>query len=72
MASAFSCGFFSVLFSSIFVALTLVFTEESFMTAAKLLVVANLPVMVIEGIITLFCVVFLRKVRPELLEGIYE
>jgi ABC-type Co2+ transport system permease subunit len=28
--------------------------------------------MIIEGIITLFCVAFLKKVKPELLGGVYE
>ena len=67
-ASAFSCGALSVFLSCIFVAMALVSTEKSFMTVAKLIVVAHLPVMVIEGVITLFCVLFLKKVRPELLE----
>ena len=30
-------------------------------------IAANLPVMVIEGIITVFCVAFLKKVHPEML-----
>ncbi|MEA3470303.1 MAG: cobalt transporter CbiM [Thermodesulfobacteriota bacterium] len=70
MGAAFSCGFLSVFFSTIFVALALVFTEGYFMTVAKIVIVAHLPVMIIEGVITLFCVVFLKKVKPELLEGI--
>jgi len=71
LVAAFSCGFFAVLFSGILVALSLVFTEESFMPVAKLIVLAHLPVMIIEGIITLFCVTFLKRVKPELLGGIY-
>ncbi len=69
-ASAFSCGALSVFLSCLFVALALVSTEKSFMTVAKLIVVAHLPVMVIEGVITLFCILFLKKVRPELLESV--
>lgn len=72
LASAFACGFIAVLCSAILVAVSLVFTEESFITVAKLIVVAHLPVMIVEGIITLFCVVFLKRVKPELLGGIYE
>lgn len=67
-ASAFSCGALSVFLSSVFVAMALVTTEKSFMKVAKLIVVAHLPIMVIEGIMTLFCILFLKKVRPELLE----
>ena len=71
LVAAFSCGFFAVLFSAILVAIALVFTEESFISVAKLIVLAHLPVMIIEGIITLFCVAFLKRVKPELLGGIY-
>ncbi len=72
LAAAFACGFLAVLLSGIAVALCLLFTEESFMSVAKLIVLAHLPVMIIEGIITLFCVAFLSRVRPELLRGLPE
>ena len=70
-AAAFTCGFLAVFLSGILVALCLLFTEESFMSVAKLILLAHLPVMIIEGIITLFCVAFLARVKPELLGGIY-
>jgi cobalt/nickel transport system permease protein len=72
LASAFCCGFLSVFFSAILVAVSLMFTEKSFLAAAELIVVAHLPVMIVEGIITLFCVAFLKRVKPELLRGKYE
>ena len=72
LASGFACGFLAVFFSAILVALSLVFAEESFTVAAKLIVAAHLPVMIIEGLITLFCVAFLKKVKPELLGGRHE
>ena len=71
LVAAFSCGFLAVLLSGILVALSLLFTEESFMPVAKLIIVAHLPVMIIEGIITLFCVAFLKRVKPEVFGGIY-
>ena len=70
--SAFACGFFAIFFSGIFVALSLVLTGQSFLPVAKLILVAHLPVMIIEGIITLFCVAFLQKVKPQILGGIHE
>jgi cobalt/nickel transport system permease protein len=70
LASAFACGFLAVFFSGILVALCLVFTEKSFISVAKLIVLAHLPIMIIEGIITLFCVAFLARVKPELLGGL--
>ncbi|MFB0520312.1 MAG: cobalt transporter CbiM [Desulfatiglandales bacterium] len=72
LAAAFACGLLAVFLSGILVALSLLFTEESFMSVAKLIVLAHVPVMIIEGIITLFCVAFLKRVKPELLGGIYE
>lgn len=72
LAAAFACGFLAVFLSGIFVAVSLLFTEESFMSVAKLIVVAHVPIMIIEGIITLFCVAFLKRVKPELLGVIYE
>ncbi|UCF73425.1 MAG: cobalt transporter CbiM [Deltaproteobacteria bacterium] len=72
LGAAFACGLVAVFLSGILVALSLLFTEESFMSVAKLIVLAHLPVMIIEGIITLFCVAFLKRVKPELLGGIHE
>ena len=67
--AAFAVGAFSVLLSGMIVALALMFTEEGFLEVAGLVVVAHIPVMVIEGIMTVFLVVFLKKVQPELLPG---
>jgi cobalt/nickel transport system permease protein len=66
LSAAFACGFAAVLMGSIMVAISLAFTGEAFAVAAKLVVIAHLPVMLIEGILTMFCVGFLRKVRPEI------
>ncbi len=71
MLSAFICGFMSVLISSLLVALALAFTGRAFLTLAMAIVVAHLPVMVIEGILTAVCVKFLKKVKPKILEVIY-
>ena len=49
------------------VGVSLIFTGEAFWEVSKLVVVAHLPVMVIEGFITAFCVLFLKKVKPDLL-----
>lgn len=65
--SAFLCGMVGILGSALLVALSLVTTGEAFLTVAKLIVIAHLPVMIIEGLITATAVVSLNKVRPELL-----
>ncbi|MBI9084582.1 MAG: cobalt transporter CbiM [Desulfobacterales bacterium] len=66
-AAAFACGFVAVLLAALVAGAALMFTEEGFFEVAGLIVGANLPVMVIEGAITGFCVAFLKKVRPEML-----
>jgi cobalt/nickel transport system permease protein len=67
MAAAFLVGFCSVLLSGVIAAAALMLTGEGFLEVAGLILAAHLPVMVIEGIVTLFCVMFLRKVQPSLL-----
>ena len=67
--AAFACGFLSVLLSGIIVGLSLIFTEENFLAVSGLILAAHIPVMIIEGIVTAACVAFLRKVRPEMLQG---
>ncbi len=64
---AFLAGALAVLLAGIFVALELSFTAESFKTAAKLILVAHIPIMLIEGTITIVVVGFLKKVRREIL-----
>ena len=68
MFSAFAAGFSSVLISAVMVGFSLYLTGEAFLPAAKLVVVAHLPVMIIEGILTAACIQFLKKVKPEILE----
>lgn len=65
--SGFLCGVVGILGGSLLVAISLVTTGEAFLTAAKLIVIAHLPVMIIEGGITAAAVIFLNKVKPELL-----
>ncbi len=70
--TAFCTGFFAVMISAILVGFSLFLTGEAFLPAAQLIVVAHLPVMVIEGVLTAACILFLKKTRPELLENTYE
>ncbi|MBN2333021.1 MAG: cobalt transporter CbiM [Deltaproteobacteria bacterium] len=67
LPAAFFCGFLAVFFSALLLGISLMFTEENFFEVAVLAISAHLPVMVIEGIITVFCLNFLKKVSPELL-----
>jgi len=67
--AAFACGFLSVLLSGLFVALSLIFTDENFLEVSGIIIAAHVPVMIIEGVVTAICVTFLRKVKPEMLLG---
>jgi cobalt/nickel transport system permease protein len=67
LVGGFGCGFCAVLLGALLVGLALMFTEESFLAVATLVVTAHLPVMIIEGIVTAFCVAFLKKVQPSML-----
>ena len=64
---AFCCGALGVAGAGFFTALSLALTDEGFFQAAALLFVAHMPIMVVEGIVTTLAVLFLAKVRPELL-----
>lgn len=69
ISAAFAVGSLSVLLSGMIVALALMFTEHGFLEVAGLVLAAHIPVMGIEGIITVFLVLFLKKVHPDLLPG---
>ena len=69
--ATFASGFGAAMIAGIMVGFSLYLTGEAFLPAAKLVVAAHLPVMLIEGGLTAACALFLRKVRPELLEGFY-
>ena len=69
LPAAFACGFLSVLLSALVLGLALVFTEENFLEVSAIVIVAHIPVMIIEGIVTALCVAFLKKVQPTMLPG---
>ena len=66
-AGAFMGGALGVALAAGLTALALAFTDEGFWLAAQLLLLAHLPVMLAEGLITMFTVSFIMRVRPELL-----
>jgi cobalt/nickel transport system permease protein len=67
LIAAYACGFLCVFFSAILLGVALFFTEEKFMEISMLVIISNLPIMIIEGFITAFCVLFLKKVQPALI-----
>jgi cobalt/nickel transport system permease protein len=69
--AAFACGALAILLSGLLVAVALLFSGQGFLQVAQLALVAHIPVMVIEGLVTFFIFFFFKKVRPEMLEEIY-
>jgi len=67
LAAAFACGFLSVFLGGVIASMALMFTEENFWGVAAMVVAAHIPIMIIEGIVTALCVVFLKKVQPSML-----
>lgn len=66
---AFACGFSGVLLAGLLTAISLAFTDEGFLAAAKIILIGHIPIMIIEGIITAAAVGFLSKIRPEILQS---
>lgn len=65
--AAFLGGALGVLGAGLLTACALAFSDEGFATAARLLFLAHLPIMAAEGLITMFTVGFITRVRPEML-----
>lgn len=66
-AAAFSCGAGAVAFSSILLAVSLIFTDEKFFSMVVTYLGAHTVVMAVEGAVSVVCVGFFLKVKPELL-----
>jgi cobalt/nickel transport system permease protein len=65
---AFLAGAIAVLLSILLTAFSLVCSGEEFTGIAKVMVAAHLPVIFIEGVVNVFIVTLLKKVKPEILE----
>jgi cobalt/nickel transport system permease protein len=67
LAAAFAAGFLSILFAALLTSSALALSDMGFLATAKMLVYFHVPIMVIEGFITMFVVGFIVKVQPEIL-----
>jgi len=65
--AAYACGFLCVFFSALILGAALMFTEKNFLEISMMVIIAHLPVMIIEGFITTFCILFLKKVQPAMI-----
>jgi len=59
----FLIGFLGVFLSSLLVAITLALNGESLRAAAGMIFAAHIPIMIIEGIVTLFMLNFIHKMK---------
>jgi cobalt/nickel transport system permease protein len=66
-AGGFLCGSVSVLGACLLMAAAQVLTSEGFVAAATALLIAHVPIAVVEGIVVAFAAGFLAKVKPALL-----
>ncbi len=65
--AGFLAGFLSVACAALLLCGTLVSTSQGFTATARIVFVAHLPVMAVEGVMTMCIVSFLAKVQPEIL-----
>lgn len=63
----FSIGFLTVFLSTIFLALLLSLSKDEYLYASYTILLANIPAMFIEGLITLFLLNYIKKAMPKLL-----
>jgi cobalt/nickel transport system permease protein len=66
-SGGFLAGFLAVLMAGILTALALTLAGNEFSFQAKIIFVAHIPIMIIEGIICALCIGFLRSMKPEIL-----
>jgi cobalt/nickel transport system permease protein len=68
-AAAFGCGFIAVITGSALVTLSLFLSAKDLFSTAALIFAANLPLALVEGIVTAFCVVTLKRLLPQYVSG---
>lgn len=65
--ASFIAGFSAVLISGLLTAVALAVSHESFQIVAMTIFLSNLPIMVIEGVVTIFIILYISKTEPRLL-----
>ncbi|NLL35938.1 MAG: cobalt transporter CbiM [Fretibacterium sp.] len=66
----FLSGFLAVVLCAVGVAFFLGMTDANFMGIAGVIFAAHLPLAVVEGLITMFLVAFLKRISPDILMGV--
>lgn len=65
--SAFAAGFTAIALGVVLAFISLVSSNAALASSAQLLALANAPLALLEGLVTLFAVLFLQKVAPDML-----
>lgn len=66
----FFIGFLAVFLSTALLSLILIFAKDEYLYVAYTIIFANIPAMIIEGLVTLFLINYLKKSIPQLLEKV--
>jgi len=69
LVAGFAAGSLAVLFGAVLLAAVLAAVGKEFERLAQAVLLAHIPVAIVEGLVTSSAVLFLRKVRPELLDA---
>ena len=68
MTLSFMAGAFAVILGASIAGAFLGMTDKNFLCAVKLLLIAHVPLAVIEGVVTAFLVMWIKRVMPEFLQ----
>ncbi|WP_418179026.1 cobalt transporter CbiM [Aliarcobacter lanthieri] len=64
----FLVGFLGVFIASLSLFLLLIFSKQEYEKVAYSILIINIPTMILEGVITLFLLIYIKKVMPNLLK----
>jgi cobalt/nickel transport system permease protein len=64
-AAAFIAGFMAIIVGSVLVIAALTLSDMNLSTIAALIFAANIPLAIVEGIISMFIIIFLLKIFPK-------
>jgi len=67
LIAGFIAGAGAVFLAGVLVALALYLSNQGFVSAAKAVLLAHIPIMIIEGIVTAIAISFIKKIKPEIL-----
>ena len=66
----FLVGFIGIFISSIILFFLLIFSRQEYETVAYSIFLVNIPTMILEGLVTLFLFLYIKKTMPNLLKGL--